>query len=249
LDLQERTLTSDDAWTWLRRANLFAQLRRFDEAFVALDAAEERSRTKVQRLPQRVAILGQAGRDTEATTLVGRAVARIKSALERGRLPGAWDDAIDLLVALERHAETIQLIDFVLDKNRSAARDRALLAQRARALSALAGNDPERWREAGEWFEKAAAIEDDLRLLWVDPAVQRASLWNSAASAYGRAGLPGYARASFAAAGVLIDDPYACAQCLRRNADAYEAAPTPSTAASFETIDENRYIDPLLLAS
>jgi tetratricopeptide (TPR) repeat protein len=250
LPLRQR-LCGESPWQWIDYARALSQLGRSQEALDALVEAERRARTKAEVLPARLAVLRRAERQTEADALASKAASRIWGALQRDKLPGSWEDAIDLLEEIGHYEKALALIDKVLEKVSLAKRDRSLLGQRARLLLKYSEGSKESTLDAARWFAKAASIDlkDPLRVTsFCDPCVERASLWNEAGLAYWTAGDLSGAKAAFAAGQQVLEmqEVYACFEILRENeAACSNDALKPHSAR----IDLMAFRDPLLVCS
>jgi tetratricopeptide (TPR) repeat protein len=249
LPIRQR-LCNASPWTWTEYADTLSQLGRIQDALDALVEAEKRARTKVEVLPYKLAVLRKAGRQTEASALGAKAVSRIMGALRREKLPGSWEDAIDLLEAVEHHDEALALVDKVIEKMPGAQRDRALLGQRARLLLKYPGASKEHTVDAAQCFARAAAIDEKnpKRVSFWDPCVQRASLWNEAGLALVAVGDLSGAKAAFEAGQQVLGEQevYACLDTLRENAVACLSDALKQPPAR---IDLMAFRDPLFMCS
>ncbi|MCY1073627.1 tetratricopeptide repeat protein [Archangium lansingense] len=247
--LQQR-LCDASPWSWTTYANTLSQLGRTQDALEALVEAEKRARTKVEVLPHRIAVLRKAERQAEASALASKAVSRIMGALRRDKLPGSWDDAVDLLEAVEHYEEALALIDKVIEKVPGAKRDRALLGQRARLLLKCPGASREHTVDAARWFAKAASVDEkhSPRVNFWDPCVDRASLWNEAGLALVVVGDLSGAKAAFEAGQQVLggQEVYACLDTLRENA---AACSSDAVKRPLARIDLMAFRDPLLMCS
>ena len=248
LPIRER-LRGDGMWSWLSYAKVLSALGRHDDALSAISEAGKRARTKAYVVKHQHRALVDAGRTDAAEAFAVRSCKRILSALQRDKLPGSWDDALDLLSALGRNDEAIELTDRVLDKVRRAARDRGLVHQRAQLLS----RKPDRLGEAADWFVRAAQIEEELRVGWWDSAVTRAASWYEAGRAFRSIGNVESALTAFAAGrDVLGDERYAChaqlAECSARCADPLDDAASEHWSRAALSIDVLSYKDVLTWA-